>query len=794
MKVGNKRLRGQKKGLLMRIESFLILLLMLLSFMVAFADTPDESCANDVLFLESPESILIRQQVHGRRGVVISWEDIDLNDASCYALVGHENLSYPVSVQGGFADQVDRQLLFDASGSGNIGSDQASNLLVGWYSEGTDVNGSLSGIFNLSNNGGVFGLDPAGAAGNWEQLNGGLPMNWRQVNFSALDVGQDGFMLGALTAGQTLGSQFRGLWAFDNGTWSRIAENFFSDSIQITHVVISPVQNSHFAVGTAGDGLYVTRDGGETFQNWGVNFDPDFEAIPANIMISALEWTENQIVAFASRFGLFVSDDDGLSFQRSLLEVPEDLDTQDLSDPAHPVYGDSIFPPVAYKIRSNPNNPDHVLISLGFHGVVQSFDACETWSNTYGDLHVVDPDIPGSWSFNSDDVLVDPNNPDILINALKSQGLYRSEDGGETWVQVGEDVLPDNLSVLREFSLVASSETPGTYYCVQDLVNVIVSVDYGLSWTLLDPQPALNTAVNLVQGPDGRLFIGSWGGGIYEAGSPLNISDTYDNNTTVDLRDLDLGLQLVFDSGLIEDGPQFRLKCQTFQGWGVWRAPAHSPDDLVLIGIYDRVNPESCIEGYCGDTNWQIIPECYNSKRAACFDFDTPDTVRFFDEEVYNGFSYYYAISSFDYGNTALTSPQNNQQTAVYSARWPGDELSPFGGAGNRTLIELNNDPTAPHVGEEIYVYPNPLREGKGIPGSEGETVAFTNLPAESRVRVFTPAGDDVINLGPEMMHEGNIFWGTRNRENERVAAGVYLYKVIMPSREDYWGRLVIIR
>ena len=215
---------------------------------------------------------------------------------------------------------------------------------------------------------------------------------------------------------------------------------------------------------------------------------------------------------------------------------------------------------------------------------------------------------------------------------------------------------------------------------------------------------------------------------------------------------------------------------------------------MTLLGIYDRVNPESCIEGYCGDLSYEIVPQCYVSKRATCFNFDTPDTVRFFDDEVYNGFSYYYAVGTFDYGNTAGESPENNTNSMVFSPRFAEDSVSPFSGSGNISFIQINSDAADPAAGETIYVYPNPLRRDAGIPGSEGETVVFTNLPPESWVRVYTTAGDDVMDLGPEAMQAGNTYWDTANREGEPVAPGVYLYKVESPAREDHWGKLIIIR
>jgi len=361
-------------------------------------------------------------------------------------------------------------------------------------------------------------------------------------------------------------------------------------------------------------------------------------------------------------------------------------------------------------------------------------------------------------------------------------------------------VEPDNLGSLRAMNLIASDGPSGNYYCLQDGHSLLVSGDQGVNWDYLAEQPMLKfgTRLALVGDSSGDFFMGSYGGGIYVPGTPVSLSDTYSSVTSSHLRSLDLGLDLTFglenEQGNIASGFQFRLKCQTFQGWAVWRAPAHSRDDMELIGVFDRNNPEDCIEGYCGNLNFEVIPQCYNSKRAACFNFETPDTVRFFDEEVYNGFSYYYAVSSYDYGNTALSTPQNNSQIAVYSPRFPIDPLSPFPGSGNRVHFILNDPASASTGGDEIYVFPNPLRLDGGLPGGEGETVTFTNLPPGSRVRVYTTAGDDVINLGSDNQYGGNIKWKTRNRSGEPVSAGVYLYQVEMLEQEDYWGRLVIIR
>ena len=74
----------------------------------------------------------------------------------------------------------------------------------------------------------------------------------------------------------------------------------------------------------------------------------------------------------------------------------------------------------------------------------------------------------------------------------------------------------------------------------------------------------------------------------------------------------------------------FQLVCQTFQGWAVWRAPGYDPENMEMLGLFDRVNPETCIEGYCGNVSYDPIPQCFRAKRAACFvtKRQNPDEVR----------------------------------------------------------------------------------------------------------------------------------------------------------------------
>jgi hypothetical protein len=778
MKAGNVRGHGLISGLV-------TIMLLVYPGLGVLAQTSESTCANDSLFLISPDAVLLQQQYEGRPGLTLSWADLSLDDATCFVLTGQDTLDYDLSVEGGFGGFQDRQLLYTTTNSGTIGSHDPGELVLDWISEGSPLNGILSGTINLANNGGV--LSYSEADGQWTQSNAGLPMNLQKTNVLALDVGSDGVMLAALSAGVNLDTRSKGLYSYDGTSWQRIAPELFPDTRLITRVSVSAANSQHFAVGTSTHGLYVTTDGGLNFVQWSANLDETVSPPPTTVRIDGLNWKTNRLWVSASNFGLFYSTDTGSSFTRSNLLVEIDRDNPDLG---------TGVPVLTNQIVINRSDADHILVALDAHGAFQSFDGGQTWSDTYGNLQNVIEDNPGAWRFNAMSVLVDPDDPNTLVVAMKNRGIYRSVDSGVIWTLVGAGVSNPEPSRLFRMSLLASDRTAGTYYCFQDEWSLLVSSDYGTTWAPISDQPSVPTGTRMINvgGGSGNFVLASYGGGIFEPGSTLALSDTYNTGTSSHLRNLDLGLDITIGAGEVIAGPQFGLKCQTFQGWAVWRALNSDPDEMVMIGLYDRSNPESCIEGYCGDMSFEVIPQCYNSKRAACFNFDTPDSIRFFDEEIYNGYAYFYAVTTYDYGNTALSSAENNSQIPVYSPRWENDTLSPYVGPGNRTHIQLNDPATEATIGEEIYVFPNPLRADAGIPGQEGETVVFTKLPPGSRVRVFTPAGDDVIDLGPETLQDGNIYWGTRNREQERISAGVYLYKVVMPEREDYWGRLVIIR
>ena len=338
--------------------------------------------------------------------------------------------------------------------------------------------------------------------------------------------------------------------------------------------------------------------------------------------------------------------------------------------------------------------------------------------------------------------------------------------------------------------------------------GLIRSTDQGQTWTAVAGAPYNRFARTLLS-TGGTLELPTTSGGIYTAGRSIPL------DATVLQRDLDepelvsqpLGLSITFDGGSVEledvDGDgideidEFAIVAQDYQGWIVWRAQRGDEDDMVMIGRYDKNNPETCIEGFCGDESFVILPNCFAERRAACFDLSTPGFVSFYDEDIYNGFTYSYAVTPFDYGDVSTVEDIRAFNTPmVFPPRFPEDEYSSGEGQGNRFEYQVNEGAAAPEDGDEIYVYPNPLRLDAGIVGGEGEEVIWTNLPPRSRVQIFTLAGDDIAELprDGDPQQGANMYWVARNQDNQLLASGIYVWRVIMEERGDYWGKLVIIR
>ena len=96
-------------------------------------------------------------------------------------------------------------------------------------------------------------------------------------------------------------------------------------------------------------------------------------------------------------------------------------------------------------------------------------------------------------------------------------GVYRSEDGGETWVQSAAGMDPNE----PVFDLVADPNRAGVFYVSSWQSGVLVSVDGGHSWASLTNGLDFFHMRALALSQDGSvLYAGTRGRGVFRLGTP----------------------------------------------------------------------------------------------------------------------------------------------------------------------------------------------------------------------------------------------------------------------------------
>jgi photosystem II stability/assembly factor-like uncharacterized protein len=110
------------------------------------------------------------------------------------------------------------------------------------------------------------------------------------------------------------------------------------------------------------------------------------------------------------------------------------------------------------------------------------------------------------------DVHIDPFDADTLYAAATPGGVYRSDDGGSTWIQVAAGMDPNE----PVYVLLVDPFRPGVLYASSEISGVFVSVNRGDAWRIMSDGLFIRNVRGLALSGDGRhLYAGSLGGGVF---------------------------------------------------------------------------------------------------------------------------------------------------------------------------------------------------------------------------------------------------------------------------------------
>ena len=107
---------------------------------------------------------------------------------------------------------------------------------------------------------------------------------------------------------------------------------------------------------------------------------------------------------------------------------------------------------LGYDVRMHPENPDIMFVTDAFAGVFKSVDGGRTWTPSNQGINV-----RGGMSGDAIPIFcltIDPNNPQIIWTGTQDiRGIFKSEDGGDTWKMKVNGIRESNGITFRGISV-----------------------------------------------------------------------------------------------------------------------------------------------------------------------------------------------------------------------------------------------------------------------------------------------------------------------------------------------------
>jgi hypothetical protein len=782
------------------------------------------ACA-DTLALYSPQELSVSFEAASANlsaGTRIRWRETDRSQSSCARMVISDALlaRLPITLEGAYSNIHDRDLRLRAREGGIVGDPNVD--LVRFAIEGTHPNTAIppmSGSINLSNRGGIFGVDTSAANASAAQHNAGVPNHLERANITAFSgwsaPDNSAHRLYAAMEGVPL------LRSDDGGvSWIETARGGVDPiGFPVTRLAVSPSDPNLVFIGTSRVGLWVSRDGGVSFALADAAIRPNSAVTSTVTLLSYVQRPGggHRLFVALSGLGFFSSDDDGTTWQVNGLQVPDPLPQAPGGSYLCP--GDAPSRnPIPRALRQSPLDPNRIYIGVDTWGVYRSDDGGVTWVPANTGLVNCSPDRLSRENADVEQIrVIQSGSDERVIVSTQFRAILVSTDRGGSWFAAnGLPVDPQTTFPTRVTGIVPDRVDDQRLFVGTPNLGLFESTDAGASWQPLVFGPAAVSTPRigaLIQDPadPSRLVVGTTGAGVYVPGTPIDLSRAIRPATGVHTgANLSLGLILRFAPGTVALDDEFHLLMQSFQGYAVWRAldfnEATGEPRWELIGLYDRLNPESCSPSGCDVISPIIVQGCFSERRANCFTFHADGTVSFFDRDVFNGFTYRYAVSTYDYLFGAYVSPRSFNGEMLFSPRSP-QESSPYaapfvglqlpGGAGNYNQVSFQVNLASRSTLDEVFVVPNPLRREAGWDTGDQSSVRFFNVTENAVCTVYTLAGDFIAELRNVVIQgeqKGIIEWDTRNFSGNSVASGVYIYRITNSAGDETIGRFTIIR
>ena len=287
--------------------------------------------------------------------------------------------------------------------------------------------------------------------------------------------------------------------AASGGDWQHVLGN-----VETYTVFVHPSDSKTVLAGTS-DGVWRSTDAGTSFKR--ADF-PDAKKQVWSFLVDARD--PKRIFAGASPIDVYRSDDSGASWRK-------------LATPKIATHCTGPFASRVMRFAQNPKKPDEIYAALEINGVMRSTDGGETWTDCSDGLiklaerpHLkskIVSETTAEGMLDGHAVTINPAEPDSPILALR-MGLFRTTDHGKTWQDMevrrfspttyGRDVkaAPSEPNTLYAALSVAAASHDGGLYRSQD---------GGQTWQRFDKVQVHGTimSIGLHQKDPRQVYIGA---------------------------------------------------------------------------------------------------------------------------------------------------------------------------------------------------------------------------------------------------------------------------------------------